>query len=155
VFAGNTGSVELTKGLFLGTVISSQQTDEPSILWAAYCNGSCLLLLVQGSPPLELRAPTGGTALQAKTFTVERVLDPKHVEGTRRVSPAVHICASKNAVFPLLLRMEHVASSDNLEHLSFWRAADPDQPFEELKGGVFSDEGWAHIEVQHFSVYAY
>lgn len=124
----------------------------PSLTWAKYSNGSCLLLPIRGSSFIELRAPTGAWALLPEMFTVKRV-NPTDVEGTKLMSCAVHICASDEVGFPMLLRMEHMAPTGNLEQLSFWRAAEPGEPFEELTGGVFSSEGWAHIEVQRFSVY--
>ena len=69
-------------------------------------------------------------------------------------SDSLHVRVLSDALpFPLVLRMAHRATADELEQLVFCRADQPGEAFEELPGGVFSSAGYAEIEVSGFSLY--
>eukprot|EP00900_Chrysochromulina_parva_P019938 jgi/Chrpa1/27946/Chrysochromulina_OHIO_Genome00012928-RA len=54
---------------------------------------------------------------------------------------------------PLLLRMPHRASAEQLEQLAFYRAETPDSEMQLVEGGCFWSDGYAEVEVTSFSVW--
>ena len=108
---------------------------------------------------VELRALSTAIELRADMFEVTR-----RDAGKQRASPdfevvsdVLHIRALDPSVpFPLVLKMPHRVTAaegrlDDLERLTFRRAAEAGQEPEVVEGGTFSSAGYASIEVESFS----
>jgi hypothetical protein len=116
---------------------------------------------------VELRSSSRsrGGPLRADMFSVE-LIPSDHPLAAGALSETLHIKVVHTATAaagtaaddddvpsPLLLRMPHRASAEQLEHLAFYRAETLDSEMELVEGGCFWSDGYAEVEVTSFSVW--
>jgi hypothetical protein len=119
---------------------------------------------------VELRSSSRsrGGPLRADMFRV-KLIPSDHRFATGALSEVVHIIAHTataaagtaagpatdggDVPYPLLLRMPHRASAEQLEQLAFYRAETPDSEMQLVEGGCFWSDGYAEVEVTSFSVW--
>jgi hypothetical protein len=114
---------------------------------------------------VELRSRGG--PLRADMFRVE-LIPSDHRLAAGALSEVLHIIAPAAGTaagtaagpatdgevpYPLLLRMPHRASAEQLEQLAFYRAETPDSEMQLVEGGCFWSDGYAEVEVTSFSVW--
>ena len=116
---------------------------------------------------VELRSSSRsrGGPLRADMFSVE-LIPSDHPLAAGALSETLHIKVVHTATAaagtaaddddvpsPLLLRMPHRASAEQLEQLAFYRAETPDSEMQLVEGGCFWSDGYAEVEVTSFSVW--
>jgi hypothetical protein len=119
---------------------------------------------------VELRSSSRsrGGPLRADMFSIE-LIPSEHPLATGALSETLHIIAHPAAAaartaaspathggdvpYPLLLRMRHRASAEQLEQLAFYRAETLDSEMQLVEGGCFWSDGYAEVEVTSFSVW--
>ena len=104
---------------------------------------------------VELRSSSRsrGGPLRADMFEV-KLIPSNHPLAAGALSDTLHIIARHGDVpSPLLLRMPHRASAEQLGQLAFYRSETPDSEMQLVEGGCFWSDGYAEVEVNSFSVW--